>query len=52
LLAAGQDGYPPVVPCKELSADYVGEKSEGIRKRVVTARNIYLERFKGERNIL
>lgn len=39
----------PAVPYKELSADYVGEKSEDIRKRVVAARNIQLERFKGDR---
>ncbi|MCL4475110.1 MAG: YifB family Mg chelatase-like AAA ATPase [Nitrospirae bacterium] len=39
----------PAVPYKELSADYVGEKSEDIRKRVVAARNIQLERFKGDK---
>jgi magnesium chelatase family protein len=37
------------VPYKELSADYIGEKSEDIRKRVVAARNIQLGRFKGDR---
>lgn len=37
------------MPYKELSADYAGEKSEDIRKRVVAARNIQLERFKGEK---
>lgn len=39
----------PSVPYKELSADYAGEKSEDIRKRVVAARSIQLERFKGDR---
>jgi magnesium chelatase family protein len=39
----------PAVPYKELSADYVGEKSEDIRKRVVAARNIQLDRFKGDK---
>ncbi len=36
----------PAVPYKELSTDYVGEKSEAIRQRVIGARNIQLERFK------
>lgn len=39
----------PAVPYKELSTDYVGEKSEDIRKRVVAARDIQLERFKGDK---
>ncbi len=39
----------PAVPYKELSAEYAGEKSEDIRKRVVAARNIQLERFKGDK---
>jgi magnesium chelatase family protein len=39
----------PAVPYKELSADYVGETSGDIRKRVVAARDIQLERFKDDR---
>ena len=39
----------PAVPYKELAADYAGEKSETIRERVVRAREIQLERFKGEK---
>jgi len=39
----------PAVPYKELSADYVGEKSEVIRQRVITARNTQLERFKADK---
>ncbi len=39
----------PSVPYKELSTEYSGEKSESIRERVVRARNIQIERFKGER---
>ncbi len=39
----------PAVAYKDLSADYAGERSEDIRKRVVAARNIQLERFKGDR---
>lgn len=39
----------PAVPYKELSTDYVGEKSEEIRKRVVAARGIQLERFRQDR---
>ena len=39
----------PAVPYKDLSADYAGEKSEDIRKRVVDARNRQLERFKGDK---
>ncbi len=41
----------PAVPYKELSNEYSGEKSEDIRKRVVNARNIQLERFKNENKI-
>jgi magnesium chelatase family protein len=41
----------PAVPYKELSAEYTGEKSEDIRKRVVAARNIQLERFKNDKRI-
>ncbi|MEW6419995.1 MAG: ATP-binding protein [Nitrospirota bacterium] len=41
----------PAVPYKELSTEYSGEKSEDIRKRVVTARNIQLERFKNDKKI-
>jgi magnesium chelatase family protein len=39
----------PSVPYKELSTEYSGEKSEDIRKRVATARNIQLERFKNDK---
>lgn len=39
----------PAVPYKELSTEYSGEKSETIRERVVNARNLQLERFKGDR---
>jgi magnesium chelatase family protein len=39
----------PAVPYKELSTDYAGEKSDDIRKRVVGAREVQLERFKGEK---
>jgi magnesium chelatase family protein len=39
----------PAVPYKDLSADCVGENSAGIRKRVVAARDIQLERFKNDR---
>lgn len=41
----------PAVPYKELSNQYSGEPSEDIRKRVVAARNIQLERFKNEKKI-
>jgi magnesium chelatase family protein len=41
----------PAVPYKELSAEYTGEKSEDIRKRVVVAREIQLERFKNDKKI-
>lgn len=39
----------PAVPYKELSTEYSGEKSEEIRKRVVSAQTIQLERFKNDR---
>lgn len=39
----------PAVPYKELSTDYAGEKSELIRQRVVAARGVQLQRFKGDR---
>ena len=39
----------PAVAYKELSTDYCGEKSAEIRKRVVAARDIQLERFRGDR---
>ena len=39
----------PAVPYKELSADYVGEKSADIRKRVVDARSVQLERFRADK---
>lgn len=39
----------PAVPYKELSTDYSGEKSETIRERVVNARNVQIERFKGDK---
>lgn len=39
----------PAVPYKELSVDHSGEKSEMIRERVVRARDIQVERFKGEK---
>lgn len=39
----------PAVHYKELSTEYAGEKSETIRCRVVTARDLQLERFKGDR---
>lgn len=41
----------PAVPYKELSTEYSGEKSEDIRKRVVAARDIQLERFKDDKRI-
>ncbi|MEW6068799.1 MAG: YifB family Mg chelatase-like AAA ATPase [Nitrospirota bacterium] len=41
----------PAVPYKELSNEYSGEKSEDIRERVVTARNIQLERFNNEKKV-
>jgi magnesium chelatase family protein len=41
----------PAVPYKELSNEYTGEKSADIRKRVVAARDIQLERFKNDKRI-
>ncbi len=41
----------PAVPYKELSNEYSGERSEEIRKRVVAARNIQLDRFRHDRKI-
>jgi len=41
----------PAVPYKELSNQYSGEQSEDIRKRVVAARNMQLERFRNDRKI-
>lgn len=41
----------PAVPYKELSTEYSGEKSEDIRKRVVAARAIQLERFRNDKKI-
>lgn len=41
----------PAVPYKDLSNEHSGEKSEDIRKRVIAARNIQLERFKNDRKI-
>ncbi len=39
----------PAVPYKELSTEYSGEKSEVIRKRVLKARDLQLERFRSDR---
>jgi magnesium chelatase family protein len=39
----------PAVPYKELSTDLSGERSEVIRERVVRARDIQIERFRGEK---
>ena len=41
----------PAVPYKELTNEYAGEKSEDIRKRVVEARDVQLERFAKDRKI-
>src|SRR4030043_541965 len=41
----------PAVPYKELSTEYSGERSEEIRKRDITARDIQLERFRDDRKI-
>ncbi|MGB9716213.1 MAG: YifB family Mg chelatase-like AAA ATPase [Thermodesulfovibrionales bacterium] len=41
----------PAVPYKDLSTEYSGERSAEIRKRVVAARAIQLERFKDEKKI-
>lgn len=39
----------PAVPYRELSAEHSGEKSTGIRKKVVKAKNIQLTRFKTDK---
>jgi magnesium chelatase family protein len=39
----------PAVPYKELSTELSGEKSETIRERVVRARMLQLERFRGDK---
>lgn len=39
----------PSVPYKDLSIEYSGERSEIIREKVVKAREIQVNRFKGER---
>lgn len=39
----------PAVPYRELSNEYSGEKSETIKKRVVEARAIQLQRFKDDK---
>jgi magnesium chelatase family protein len=39
----------PAVQYKELSNDYLGERSETIRRRVIEARQRQLERIRGER---
>lgn len=41
----------PAVKYKELSADTRSEKSENVRRRVVAAREIQLERFKSVKHI-
>ncbi|MCX5719589.1 MAG: YifB family Mg chelatase-like AAA ATPase [Nitrospirae bacterium] len=41
----------PAVPYKELTTEYSGENSEDIRKRVLTARDVQLERFKNDKKI-
>jgi magnesium chelatase family protein len=41
----------PAVPYKELSTEHSGEKSNDIRKRVVAAKDIQLERFKDDKKI-
>ncbi len=41
----------PAVPYRELSNRHSGELSEDIRKRVVAARDIQLERFRNEKKI-
>jgi magnesium chelatase family protein len=41
----------PAVPYKELSNEHSGERSEEIRKRVVAARDMQLERFKNDKKI-
>lgn len=39
----------PAVPYRELSNEYSGEKSETIKKRVIEAREIQLQRFKDDK---
>lgn len=39
----------PAVPYKELSTEYSGEKSEAIRKRVISSRNLQTERFRSDK---
>ena len=39
------------MPYKELSNEYSGEKSEDIRKRVISARDVQLERFSKDKKI-
>jgi magnesium chelatase family protein len=41
----------PVVPHKELSTEYSGEKSASIRERVIKARDAQLERFKSDKGL-
>src|SRR4030065_679382 len=41
----------PAVPYTELSTEYSGERKKKERKRVATARDIQLERFKNDRKI-
>jgi len=41
----------PAVPYKELTNEYSGDKSEDIRKRVVAARGMQLERFRNDKRI-
>ncbi len=41
----------PAVPYKELSTEYSGERSGEIRKRVISARDIQLERFRDDRKV-
>lgn len=41
----------PAVPYKELSTEYSGESSGEIRKRVIAARDIQLERFRDDRKV-
>ncbi len=41
----------PAVPYKDLSKEYSGERSEDIRKRVVAARDIQLDRYRNDKKI-
>jgi magnesium chelatase family protein len=41
----------PAVPYKDLANEYSGERSEDIRKRVVTARDIQTGRFENDRKV-